>query len=104
MLDLTSLVDTTGEGGLLGMAFHPQFSMNGLIYLSYTAAPVNSGAVLESRLSRFISNDDGLTLDPASEEILLRLDQPFDNHNGGAHYLRNRWNAIFWFGRWWVRW
>ncbi|MCG7585048.1 sorbosone dehydrogenase family protein [Photobacterium sp. OFAV2-7] len=83
MLDLTSLVDTTGEGGLLGMAFHPQFFINGQIYLSYTAAPVNSGAALESRLSRFISNDGGLTLDPASEMVLLRLNQPFDNHNGG---------------------
>ncbi|HEX9778525.1 MAG TPA: PQQ-dependent sugar dehydrogenase [Geopsychrobacteraceae bacterium] len=83
VLDITSQIDTTGEGGLLGMAFHPRFSANGQVFLSYTTAPANPGAVLESRLSRFVSSDGGLSFDPASEEILLRLDQPFSNHNGG---------------------
>ena len=83
VLDITSQVDTTGEGGLLGMAFHPRFSANGQVFLSYTTAPANPGAVLESRLSRFVSSDGGLSFDPATEEILLRLDQPFSNHNGG---------------------
>lgn len=69
------------EAGLLGMAFDPNFATNGVVYLSYTA---HGGAIdLTSRVSRFVSRDGGKTLDPNSEEILLSLEQPFLNHNGG---------------------
>jgi glucose/arabinose dehydrogenase len=66
------------EAGLLGMAFHPDFTRNGLVFLSYTR-----GAPLTSVLSRFRSRDGGLTLDPASEKVLLEVPQPYSNHNGG---------------------
>lgn len=71
--------DSTNEAGLLGMAFHPDYAGNRQVFLSYTG---NDGG-LTSYVSRFTSNDDGLTLDPDSEEILLTLAQPFANHNGG---------------------
>ena len=64
-----------GETGLLGMAFHPNFASNGYVYLSYTSA----GPV--SRISRFSLN--GQVLDPASEQNILSVPQPFSNHNGG---------------------
>ncbi len=83
-LDISSRVDSaSSEAGLLGMAFHPDFAANGQVFISYTAAASAPPAVLTSHLSRFISSDGGNTLDPASEEILLSLDQPFTNHNGG---------------------
>jgi len=66
------------EAGLLGMAFHPDFAKNGQVFLSYTRANP-----LTSVLSRFVSRDGGMTLDPASEQVLLTVKQPYSNHNGG---------------------
>lgn len=78
-IDISAQVTTTGEGGLLGAAFHPDFQRNGQVYLSYT----RPGAPLTSYISRFTSPDEGQTLDPASEQPILIVDQPFQNHNGG---------------------
>ncbi len=80
-IDIGASIDGSGEGGLLGMAFHPNFAVNGYVYLSYTAPSVS--AALETRIARFTSSDGGLTFDPGSEFIVLQLDQPFTNHNGG---------------------
>jgi uncharacterized repeat protein (TIGR03806 family) len=68
-----------GEMGLLGMAFHPDFANNGYVYLSYTSEI--GGRV--SRISRFQLDATGLILDPASEQIILSVAQPYTNHNGG---------------------
>jgi uncharacterized repeat protein (TIGR03806 family) len=68
-----------GETGLLGMAFHPNFPTNPRVYLSYTAP-----GPLRSRISEFTTPDGGLTLNPASERILLTINQPESNHNGGG--------------------
>jgi glucose/arabinose dehydrogenase len=78
-LDIASRVVSGGEMGLLGMAFHPAFATNGRVYLHYT----NTTAGRVSRISEFTSADDGLTLDPNSERILLVIGQPEANHNGG---------------------
>lgn len=78
-VDLRDRVESApNEAGLLGMAFHPDFADNGEVFLSYTRANP-----LASVLSRFISHDGGLTLDPASEVVLLTVPQPYSNHNGG---------------------
>lgn len=79
LIDLSGQVTAGGEAGLLGMAFHPQFSVNGEIYLSYTGP----GSPLISHISRVISPDNGLTITTGSETILLSVTQPFENHNGG---------------------
>jgi uncharacterized repeat protein (TIGR03806 family) len=78
-LDISSRVSSGGETGLLGMAFDPAFASNGRVFLHYTRV---SGQ-LQSVLAAFTSPDRGATLDPASEQILLTVDQPFSNHNGG---------------------
>jgi glucose/arabinose dehydrogenase len=78
--DLTGQVDASQfESGLLGMAFHPDFGDNRQVFLSYTAP----GAPLVSHISRFLVTADGTTLEPGSEEVILTLNQPFGNHNGG---------------------
>ncbi len=83
-LDLTGVVDDgPNEAGLLGMAFHPDFATNGEYFLSYTA-PGTGDAALTSTVSRFVSADGALVGDEGSEEVLLTLDQPYNNHNGGA--------------------
>lgn len=77
-------VNASGEGGLLGMAFHPNFPATPQVFLSYTrTGPDSLLRPLTSVVSRFISRDGGATLDRASEEVILTLDQPFENHKGG---------------------
>ena len=78
-VDIASRVSSGGETGLLGMAFHPDFPANPRVYLSYTAGP----SPLVSRISEFRSADGGATLDASSEVILLTVNQPESNHNGG---------------------
>ena len=76
-LDIRDRVNQGGsEQGLLGMAFAPDFKTSGRFYLNYTA---NND---DSITSRFTIKPDG-TGDPASEEILFRIEDPAANHNGG---------------------
>lgn len=82
---VTVNVETSGEMGLLGMAFHPDFSSNGLMFLSYVR-PGGSGVGV-SAIGRYRSDDDGLTFveDGSSHELEnLSFDQPENNHNGGG--------------------
>jgi len=78
-IDISDRVISGGERGLLGMAFHPDFATNGYVYLSYT----NDDAGLASRISRFNLDGTGQALDPASEQVILTVSQPYNNHNGG---------------------
>ena len=78
-LDMSVLTNQSGEGGLLGVAFHPDFPVTPELFVSYT----RSGAPLESHVSRFLSTDGGQTLVAASEEIIFTVLQPETNHNGG---------------------
>jgi len=79
-VDITERVDSgPNEAGLLGMAFDPQYATNGYVYLSYTT----SDPSLTSVISRFSRSPDGNTLQADSEQVLLRVSQPYSNHNGG---------------------
>ena len=71
------------ERGLLGIAFHPDFTSNGYIYVHYTATGPNSSTPLISHTARFTTNNGGDSFDPASEFTVLTVDQPYTNHNGG---------------------
>lgn len=72
------------EEGLLGLAFHPQFSDNGEIFVYYSAKPtkLSRHTSIVARYRR--SADNPNVIDPNSEEILLRIKQPYWNHNGGT--------------------
>ena len=79
-LDLTAKVSMRGnEEGLLGLAFHPDYSTNGFFYVYYSATNPR-----RSVLSRFTVSVDPDRADPGSEFVLLEVPQPFSNHNGGA--------------------
>ena len=79
-LNIVSLVDTTFEGGLLGLAFHPNYASNGFFYVSYTA----SGSPLVSVIARYsVSPGDPNDADEASAVQILTLNQTAANHNGG---------------------
>jgi glucose/arabinose dehydrogenase len=76
-LDITSKIKSGGERGLLGLAFHPQYKVNGFFYVHYSD---KNG---DTTISRFKVSDDPDKADQDSEEILFTHDQPFPNHNGG---------------------
>jgi uncharacterized repeat protein (TIGR03806 family) len=78
-IDITARVVSGGERGLLGMAFDPQFATTGRVFVNYTRGPT----ALQTVIASYVSRDGGLTLDPSSEQVLLTIDQPFNNHNGG---------------------
>lgn len=79
-LDIRDRVEwmSNGEQGLLGLAFDPNYAANGYFYVNYTAKPGG-----DTRISRFqVSGNPDLAL-ADSEEIVLTVDQPAGNHNGG---------------------
>ncbi len=68
------------EQGLLGLALHPKFKDNGELFVCYTKRENNHSIVSRFRMAKNNSNK----ADPESEEILLDVDQPYQNHNGGS--------------------
>lgn len=78
-LDITDRVVYGGERGLLGLAFHPDYEVNGLFFVNYTTP-----SPLRTRISRFsVSQTNPDSADENSEMILLEYNQPYTNHNGG---------------------
>ena len=76
-IDLSSLVSTDGERGLLSIAFHPSYKSNGFFFVNYTDT---SGDTVIARYS--VSSDPNVA-DPNSAVVILKITQPFRNHNGG---------------------
>jgi len=72
----------TNEEGLLSLCFHPRFTENLEFFVYYSAARPRRTVL--SRL-KAVRGDDGAILgDPASEQVILEVPQPFWNHNGGT--------------------
>jgi glucose/arabinose dehydrogenase len=95
LIDLTSKLVTLNpafdERGLLGLAFHSDFKMNGRFFVYYQLPPRAGGpttGVLWNNLSRIsefkVVSDDDLRADMNSEKVLLEWDDPQFNHNGGT--------------------
>jgi len=84
-LDLRSRVAPDGEGGLLGLAFHPDYQSNGYFFVYYTlwtTSPGGSG--FHDRLSRFqVAATDPARALPGSETVFLNQFDEADDHNGG---------------------
>ena len=83
-LDIESKVvyrDNMNEEGLLGLTFHPDFKFNGHLFVYYTTTDADQTSVI----CRYtVSKDDPNKVDPDSEVELMRIPQPFWNHNGGS--------------------
>jgi glucose/arabinose dehydrogenase len=79
-LDISELVRSGGEMGLLGLAFHPHYRENGRFFIDYTRGARRH---LETVIAEYhVSPDDPDVALPA-EKPLLTIDQPYENHNGG---------------------
>ncbi|PWA05209.1 PQQ-dependent sugar dehydrogenase [Flavobacterium psychrotolerans] len=74
----TSTISTGGERGLLGLTFHPKYSTNGYFYVNYTNIFGNTV------IARYSVSTDPDVADASSGTILLTINQPFANHNGGS--------------------
>ena len=79
-LDLKKKITTRGEGGILGLAFHPDYHENGRFFINYTEKK-DKGATIVAGFS--VDPDDPDLADPDSRVELLRISQPWANHNGG---------------------
>ncbi len=91
-LDLTSRMVKLNPGfderGLLGLALHPKFASNRKIYVFYSA-PRRLSAPADwdhtCRVSEFqVRKENRLRVDLASERVVLEIDKPYFNHNGGS--------------------
>jgi glucose/arabinose dehydrogenase len=77
-LDIAGRLRAGGEQGLLGLAFHPQYATNGRFYVNYTD---RSG---DTHVAEFRVSNNPDVADPDTERLVLFVEQPFANHNGGA--------------------
>lgn len=76
-LDISAMTNPIGERGLLGLAFPPDYARTGRFYINYT------DLLNDTRIARYEVSADPNVADPASAEILLTVDQPYNNHNAG---------------------
>lgn len=78
-LNIDPLVNSNaGERGLLGLAFHPDYATNGLFFVHYNNSSGNTVIA-----SYTVSTTNPNQADASSAQILLTIDQPYNNHNGG---------------------
>jgi glucose/arabinose dehydrogenase len=75
-LDISDLTEPGDEQGLLGLAFHPNFEDNHRFFVNYTDTEGDT-VVAEYRAGEERA-------DPSSARVLMRIEQPYPNHNGGA--------------------
>jgi glucose/arabinose dehydrogenase len=74
------VIDSVKEQGLLGVAFSPTYATDGFFYVHYT----NKTGVGNVVIARYHVSSDPDSADVASEQILLTINKPFTNHNGGC--------------------
>jgi len=82
-LDIRSLVVAGGERGLLSVAFHPDFASNGMFVVDYTRSSSSSAGVGDTVIARYHATPNSDVADRSSAQVLLTINQPQANHNGG---------------------
>jgi glucose/arabinose dehydrogenase len=76
-LDLADEIQAGGEQGLLGLAFHPRYESNRLLYVDYTNLEG------DTRVVEYRARPNRRGVDESTARVLLAVDQPYSNHNGG---------------------
>ena len=76
-LDIRDLISTGGERGLLDVAFHPDYAQNGILFVNYTDTQG------DTVVARYQLSDNPNQADPDSGRVVLTVEQPRSNHNGG---------------------
>ncbi|MDP0499749.1 MAG: PQQ-dependent sugar dehydrogenase [Verrucomicrobiota bacterium JB022] len=80
VLNIQNLVDSDGEGGLLGLALHPNFAENHQFFVNYTRTVQGQ---LQTVVARYELLPDRWEADPQSGDVIFVADQPYSNHNAG---------------------
>ncbi|TGL65720.1 PQQ-dependent sugar dehydrogenase [Leptospira sarikeiensis] len=78
--DFTGSIETRSEEGLLGLAFHPKFSENKLFYINAVSKEAGKD---QTFILEFRWEEDRVITWKDRKRILLRVDQPYSNHNAG---------------------
>lgn len=78
-LDIRTKVSGGSEQGLLSVAFHPSYASNGFLYVNYTDLDGDTA------IERYTVSANSDVANPASAKMILAIDQPFANHNGGLN-------------------
>lgn len=76
-LDISTLVSQGSEQGLLGLAFHPNYTTNRTFYINYT------NILGDTVIARFTASDANPDQAETPGDTILTVDQPYSNHNGG---------------------
>ncbi len=83
-LDISAIINTTREGGLLGLALAPDYAASGVFYVHITTDDVGTSSMMRTEIRRYQrSAGDPDVADAGSGDIILALAQPDTNHNGG---------------------
>lgn len=77
-LNLSTLISSDGERGLLGLAFHPNYTTNGYFFVNYTNTSGNTV------IARYSVNSGNPDVSNTTGTILMTISQPYSNHNGGS--------------------
>ena len=77
-LNLSTLISSDGERGLLGLAFHPNYTTNGYFFVNYTNTSGNTV------IARYSVNSGNPDIANTTGTILMTISQPYSNHNGGS--------------------
>ncbi|MFP6777945.1 MAG: PQQ-dependent sugar dehydrogenase [Alphaproteobacteria bacterium] len=88
-LNLSARLRFGGERGLLSLAFHPDYARNGYFFINYSEQMTGA-----TRVERYRVSEDANRADPASARLILRVEQPYSNHNGG-HILFGPDNMLY---------
>ena len=91
-LDLSNKVHVEYECGVLSITFHPNFAQNGYLYINYTANLPD----LHTVVSEFHADPNADHVDPKTEREIIRVAQPYPNHNGGQCAFGN--DGMFYIG------
>jgi len=81
-LDIRDRVESGGEKGLLSVAFHPKYKENGRFFVNYTA---RKAGVLRSVIAEYKVSQTNPDIADRAERVILEIEQPFANHNGGLN-------------------
>ncbi len=81
-LDIRDRIESGGEKGLLSVAFHPKYEENGRFFVNYTA---RKEGILKTVIAEYRVSSSNPDLADRTERIILEIEQPFGNHNGGLN-------------------
>ena len=86
-LDISQLTVNSGEQGLLGVAFHPNYASNGYLFVNYSKKRATGSTTDYTVIARYQASPPSSNVTTSSGTVLKIMTQPYTNHNGGAMHF-----------------